>query len=246
MHNCYRKYLTAFAVPVAVLTFACGSDLGGPPDPVVRSLVVVQGANQTGVVYSALDEPVTFQTASPDGDPFPATIVVTLLEDDYIRNDSIGRGVGGVGQSLTFSETTSATVEWRLGAGIGGHRLRAIAFQPSAPDADTLEVVVTATAVPDELSNVVQLGNNQVGNAGEALPLPLGVELTDKYGSPYWDVVVTWSVTAGDGTLSAETTQSDWWGRATVEWTLGPSAGTQTVIATVEDVGEVLFTATAR
>ena len=56
-------------------------------------------------------------------------------------------------------------------------------------------------------------------------------------------VVVTFSVTAGGGTLSTATATTDANGRARSTLTLGREPGTNTVVATVEGLGTETFTA---
>ena len=59
-------------------------------------------------------------------------------------------------------------------------------------------------------------------------------------------VVVSFSVTAGGGTLSDTTATTDANGRAATRLTLGSDAGTNTVSATVEGLESVTFTATGQ
>lgn len=58
-------------------------------------------------------------------------------------------------------------------------------------------------------------------------------------------VRVSWTITAGGGSLSANTSTTDAGGRASVTWTLGTAAGVQSVTANVPSVGNVIFEATA-
>jgi hypothetical protein len=89
-------------------------------------------------------------------------------------------------------------------------------------------------------------GNAQVGTVGVALPAPLRVKLTDEAGNPVAGVTVTWSVTAGGGSITA-TSPTDAAGIAAATFTLGATAGTQTAQAAVAglDGSPVTFTAEA-
>ena len=103
----------------------------------------------------------------------------------------------------------------------------------------------TITIEPgDPTEMVIESGNGQAGTAGGTLGLPLAVRLIDQYGNGVPGVTVSWSVTSGGGTTGAETTNTDAEGRASNTWTLGPTAGTQTVTAGVNGVSAT-FTATA-
>jgi hypothetical protein len=89
-------------------------------------------------------------------------------------------------------------------------------------------------------------GNSQSAPAGQALANPIGVRVTDDNGDPVADVTVGWSAAEG-GSVSASSVSTDADGHASVTWTLGPTAGSQTATATVDglDGSPVHFTATA-
>ena len=72
------------------------------------------------------------------------------------------------------------------------------------------------------------------------------VSVLDEDGATIAGAVVTFSVTAGGGTLSAATATTDANGQAVTRLTLGSDAGTNTVSATVEGLESVTFTATAQ
>ncbi len=88
-------------------------------------------------------------------------------------------------------------------------------------------------------------GDLQNGAVGVALPLPLSVQVLDGLGAPYKKGrVITWSVTAGSGNLSATTTTSDSSGNASV--TVTPTAsGSLTIQASAAGLSgsPAIFTA---
>ena len=88
-------------------------------------------------------------------------------------------------------------------------------------------------------------GDGQEGLVGEPLAKPFAVSVLDQDGSAFAGAVVTFSVTAGGGTLSAATVTTDANGRAATRLTLGSQPGTNTVEATVEGLEPETFTATA-
>ena len=88
-------------------------------------------------------------------------------------------------------------------------------------------------------------GDNQQGRAGEQLAAPFVVSVLDEDGAGIAGAVVTFSVTAGGGTLSSTTATTDANGRARSTLTLGSEPGTNTVTATVAGLEPVTFTATA-
>jgi plastocyanin len=89
-------------------------------------------------------------------------------------------------------------------------------------------------------------GDNQVAAAGTALPESLAVIVRDDAGAPLPGVAVTWSVTAGGGSVSPTTRTSDAGGIAKTRRTLGPNAGTQTARATVSPLTPVNFSAVSQ
>ena len=97
--------------------------------------------------------------------------------------------------------------------------------------------------IPQTLTKVS--GDGQEGLAGEQLAKPFVVSVLDQDGSAFAGAVVTFSVTAGGGTLSAATVTTDANGRAATRLTLGSQPGTNTVEATVEGLEPETFTATA-
>ena len=88
-------------------------------------------------------------------------------------------------------------------------------------------------------------GDEQQGSAGTALAEPFVVSVLDQEGLAFAGVVVTFSVTAGGGVLSATTATTDANGRARSTLTLGSEPGTNTVVATVAGLEPETFTATA-
>jgi Big-like domain-containing protein len=98
--------------------------------------------------------------------------------------------------------------------------------------------------VPSNLT--IASGNNQWATPGTALADPLEVSVTSPEGEPAAGVNVNWIVMDGAGTLSAVKTTTDEEGRASVNWTLGNKAGSQSVEAIVITVASpASFSATA-
>ena len=99
---------------------------------------------------------------------------------------------------------------------------------------------------PQASSIALSAGDNQVAAAGAALPESLAVIVRDNAGTALPGVAVTWSVTAGGGTVSPTTRTSDAGGIAKTRRTLGPNAGTQTARATVASLTPVNFSAVSQ
>lgn len=102
---------------------------------------------------------------------------------------------------------------------------------PTEPPGPPAEVTKTA-------------GDGQAWYFGNPLPDPYRVTVRDANFRNVPNVTVTWSVVAGGGSVSPATSQTDANGVATTTHTLGPTATSQGVLATVADLS-VGFTATA-
>ena len=87
-------------------------------------------------------------------------------------------------------------------------------------------------------------GHRPAGVAGAALTEPFVVLVLDQHQDPLAGATVTFTVTAGGGTLSATTDTTDADGRASTTLTLGRQPGPNTVQATVDGLEPVTFTAT--
>ncbi|HJP58671.1 MAG TPA: Ig-like domain-containing protein, partial [Gemmatimonadaceae bacterium] len=83
-------------------------------------------------------------------------------------------------------------------------------------------------------SIVVVSGDAQTPvEVGTKLPLPLTAKVLDANGRPVSRITVAWNTNSG--TLSAASSVTDANGLASVEWTLGTAAGSQTATARVSD-----------
>ncbi|MCZ6857892.1 MAG: hypothetical protein O7F70_07825, partial [Gemmatimonadetes bacterium] len=103
----------------------------------------------------------------------------------------------------------------------------------------------TTTPVASAMTKVA--GDGQTATAGAALMASLAVQVNDQTGAAMANVSVNFSVTAGGGTVSSASATTDASGQASTDWTLGTTAGTQTVRASVTSNAAINqdFTATA-
>jgi hypothetical protein len=79
---------------------------------------------------------------------------------------------------------------------------------------------------------VADSGDGQTAAAGTVLPRALVVRITDAFGNPVSGQTVNWSVTSGGGSVSPAASVTDAEGRARTSFTLGASAGANSVAAT--------------
>src|SRR5437867_8893311 len=103
----------------------------------------------------------------------------------------------------------------------------------------TSPVPTTTAPVPAAIALVS--GGGQTGIAGSALASPLIVRVADAAGTAVPGVSVSWTVTVGGGSLSAASTTTDASGRGQVSWTLGRTAGSNTVTASMNGLAPVTF-----
>lgn len=122
----------------------------------------------------------------------------------------------------------------------GNYRLR---FTSGALTATLSNDFAVLAAGPEAMSTFA--GDLQTAAAGSALPTPLAVVVSDNFGNPISGVTITWTVTAGGGSMSAPSSVTDSLGRASVTWTLGSVAGAQLATASAGFLPDVEFSATA-
>lgn len=103
------------------------------------------------------------------------------------------------------------------------------------------------TVTPEESVPVVAMrgGDAQTGDVGAALPNPVVVSVS-RDGSALAGASVSWSVTAGGGSVSPATSATGADGTASTVWTLGPTAGANRLQAAVAGAtgSPVAFSAT--
>lgn len=111
------------------------------------------------------------------------------------------------------------------------------------------DTVTTAFEIVPAAPFVMQVldGDAQSDTVGFALPNTLRAEVLDIFGNGVAGQPVAWSITAGSGTLLADTVLTDVDGVAAQQLTLGTVAGDVTVEATIAGLNgsPVVFTATA-
>ena len=200
-----------------------------PRPDVAAAMAKVGGEGQFAAAGERLAEPLTVKVVDQYGNP--------------IAGATVAWGVTAGGGSLetptaTTNATGVATVHLTLGTAVGSNEV-------SATVSGIAPVSFTATGQPGATAALTIVdGNDQRAPAGTLLPAPLVVRITDARGNSVPGVVVSWAVTSGGGTLGP-TTISDAEGKATAQLTLGTTAGTNTVSATVGALPAVTFSATA-
>ena len=194
-----------------------------PPEPEPTVFFRVLGDNQSGVVGEALAKPFVVRTQDRGGDPLEGLRVVFTV--------------------LTGGGSLSAEIAWTDANGRAGSTLTL----GSEPGTNTVQVVAHGTSrviifsaeatlppVPTTLSIIS--GDNQTGLTGEPLTNPSVAEVRDENGNPLEGVTVAFAVSAGGGSLSGTSVETDANGLAQSILTLGGDPGTNTVEVTVEGI----------
>lgn len=158
-------------------------------------------------------------------------------------------GLGGVDTTFTGDITVSLP-SGSTAALLGTTTVPAVAGVSTFPDlviqrADTAYVLVaTATGWRPDTSGAFRVdpaaaaellqisGDGQLASPSQVLPDSLVIKVVDAFGNGVTGVPVGWSVTAGGGSLAADTVASDSAGFSMNEWTVG-AAGSQAAEAAV-------------
>ena len=127
---------------------------------------------------------------------------------------------------------------------IEDHTGKGIAVFRAEEEVGRVLITPTTVFITSGLSKVS--GDNQAGVSGSVLANPFVAEVRDEDFSVLEGISVTFTVTAGDGTLSATRTTTDENGRAESTLTLGQNPGTNTVSVSAAGIeGTVTFNAVA-
>jgi len=115
-------------------------------------------------------------------------------------------------------------------------------------------VMVGAAACSSDKADVVSVAttlaanagvNGQVGTVGQPLSLPISVHLTDQNGAAMPGVAVSWSVMGSGGSVDSATSTTNSTGDAVTNWTLGTTAGTDSLKASTASGLSTIISATA-
>jgi hypothetical protein len=197
-------------------------------------MAIVSGNNQTGNVSGPLAQPLVVRVEDAAAAAFAgATVRWTVIAGD---------GTVGSSSSTTDAEGRAQT-SYLLGPVAGTHRIQA-AVQNSS-----LQVVFTAIATSSPAGNapaelLLVRGNGQSAPAGTALADSLVVMVRNAAGGTISGVGITWTVTAGGGTLGSDRVVTGPTGRSGTTYTVG-AVGTNTIVATVETHPSLTVTFTA-
>ena len=192
---------------------------------VAADLDAYDGNQQVGSLNSRLAEPFIVEVVDANDNPvenarvrFRTTIGSGRFSPRTPRTDEDGFA------ETTFTPTSAGRI--RVVATVAGVDGTAAFIVQGGEPADALEKVS---------------GDNQSGTPGNALANPFVVEVQDEDGEPLTGHSVTFSVTAGGGSLSETSVTADEDGLAETTLTLGSERGVNSVRASVAGADPVTF-----
>jgi adhesin/invasin len=207
---------TSPAISGVTVTFQAAGGAGA-----AANIAAFTGNNQTGTAGGNIPIPPGVKVTDANGN-FVAGFAVTF---------TAGAGSGSVtgGEVVTDASGVAKPASWKLGTTPGPQTLIATASGLTGSP-----VTFTATAVaPVPAAISPYAGMNQTARPGRDVPVPPAFIVTDPAGVPVPGVTVTFTVTAGGGSVSSPTAVTGTDGIASVTWTLGPTQGTNTLEASI-------------
>ncbi len=215
--------LTASAEGLTPATFTAT----GVPGPAI--VTIVGGDGQTAVAGTTLPTPPAVLVTDARGKPLSQVAVTFTV---------VGGGGSVSSGTATTDDAGMAAVQWTLGPLVGTNTL----FAQTA-DLAIVSFTAVGNAGQPALLAIIS-GDGQAALVGTALPVPPTVVVLDAQGNPVGDVSVEFTVTSGGGSLTGTPAVSNSIGIAAAGWTLGATAGINTVDAVVTGVALVTFFAT--
>lgn len=217
------------AVLFASLAFtaACGDDDGIVPPPAPAELSIVGGGVQDGTAGFPVAQQLRVRVETEDGDPVANVPVIWTVTS----------GGGSLVADTTRTNTAGeASNSWTLGSAAGAQTVTA-----RAGNLPAVTFTANATTIAP-LFLVRSAGDNQIGFRLERLN-SVRVDVIGPNGLPVVGVPVTWTVIAGNGTVTPGVSTTDANGRATAVWALGPNAGEQQLLRATAGGVSTTFTA---
>ena len=207
---------------MAIAAAGCGGEsLVLPSEGEPAAIALVQGDGQSGRVGQPLPQPLVFEVTDATGRPVAGASVVVQLAGGDPDPDSVGTDASG-----------RATVSVVLGPEVG--TVSGSARVPTPDGQVPVETEFTVSAVAASANGLaIVSGHDQSAPAGQPLPEPLVVEVTDAFGNPIEGVTIAWTADGG-GSVGAATTVTGADGRTSNTRTLGSAAGTQRTLAASE------------
>ena len=191
--------------------------LPAPP----KWLVSSSGQKQTAPVVTPLPAPVVTKVSDQYGNGIPG-MTVTFADG--------GAGGSFSSNSVVTNSAGQASTNYTTSTKAG-----AITLTGNTTNLPTLKISETVTAGPTSSVTAIA-GNNQTGPPSATLPLPLTVQVSDKYGNAVAGASVNFTDGGAGGSFSTSPAITDSSGQASSSYTTPSKSGVVTVTASVGSV----------
>jgi len=210
--------LAVGALAGLVAAMSCVSNEKVPTIPTVTAanIAIVSGSGQSGVITLSLAQPLIVRVTDAAGQAVSGYQVLW----------TVSTSGGSVPATTRTGTDGTSSAQWVLGTQLGA--VTATAGNTALTGA-TKEVTFSATAVGASLA--LESGDNQSGFTSTQLASDFVVRLTDTNGAPVFGKTVFWTVISGGGSAAPSSSISNANGFASTRYTLGTTAGFQTVEA---------------
>jgi hypothetical protein len=221
--------VTAVGNGTAQITATAGSASGSLAVTVaqVATAILKQGGDaQTGTVGAALAQPLTVRVVDALG--------------VGVAGGSVAWAVASGGGTIAGGNADAsgiATAIWTPGTTAGTATATATAGGATVIFGATLQAAAAAQIA-------VVAGDNQNGAVGLPLATQPRVRVSDQYGNAKAGITVTWTITAGGGSVSPASTTTGATGETATTWTLGSALGANGLQASAGAGINVTFGAT--
>jgi len=193
----------------------------------LNRIMLVSGSGQSARINTTLADSIVVKVVDPNGAALPNVSVTFATTSGNVSPTPRSTDAQGL-----------AKVRWTLGTTAG-----AVTLSASATGAEPLDVSARALKAD---SVFLSAGGSQTGRVGSALPQEVVVEVRDKLSQVVMPgIAVTFTPTAGSGSVNNGTVVTDAAGLARTTWTLGTTKGTKTLNVATVDAGALSLTATA-
>jgi len=211
-------------------TFTATANVGA-----AAAIAVSAGNSQTAIAGAAVSIALAVRVADAFNNPVPGVSVSFVA--------AAGSGTIAGSPAATNAQGIATAGTWTLGTLVGTKTV-------TATVTGLTPVTFTATATVGPAAIVaVNAGNSQTATVAQAVATLPSVKVTDANGNVVQGAAVAFAVASGGGSATGTSTTTNAGGIATVGgWTLGSTAGTNTLTATLSGSGiagnPVTFTAT--
>jgi adhesin/invasin len=194
-------------------------------------IAAVSGDDQTAPVNSALADSLIIRVSDASNNPVQGiTIQWTAVGGGSVSPETVVTGSDGrAAAARVLGPTAGQQSAQATGDGLAGS-----------------PVTFVHTAVASNPTTLTEVsGNNQSAPAGFQVAESLVVRLTDADGNGVGGRAIAWVISTGGGTVNPASATTDPNGLAVTYWTLGPTAGANTLTAVFSGLAPVPFTANA-